>query len=112
MVAAPVRHVTVYPQIVKDHINKVYKDKPILHDVGIRTNEWKLIHRRNRLREERSSIWMMMSGKKLIRSEYELFNLKTDPFEKKNVFKDFPLKGSELKTKILDWEKQVSGENS
>ncbi len=99
-----IKYITNVTPFYKTKLQQLFKKAPP-HDVGVRTNEWKLIHRRYRKYEEMIGIWHMLSEKKTKIPEYELYNLKLDPFEKKNVFDKFPDIAKKLKEKILNWEK-------
>lgn len=72
--------------------------------IGIRTNEWKLILRERSELLENISWWNFISGIKFPVAAVELFDLKRDPMEQKNVAKEHPLVVEKLKAKLLEWD--------
>lgn len=78
------------------------------YDVGVRTNEWKLIYRQSREIENKYSWWNFLTGRAVInRPEFELYNLKDDPLEQKNLYGNPETLNifNELKIKLFDWLK-------
>ncbi len=55
-------------------------------DTAIRDGDWKLIHRRSRLAMAQWSWFNILTGNHTLAPEYELYYLKDDPGEKKNVY--------------------------
>lgn len=76
-------------------------------DIAIRSNEWKLILRKNRELLEKVSWWGFITGKKQQIDELELYHLKTDPGEQKNVARDHPEVVAKLKKQLLDWDASI-----
>ncbi len=74
---------------------------------GVRTKEWKLIYRKALMASETLSLGHLLTGKPLQLSEFELYNIKKDPFELKNVTNQFPLVLQDLKQKIFLWESDL-----
>lgn len=76
-------------------------DQPKTGDLSLRTDRWKLIHRRARLLEAQVSWWTEVSGQPLERPEWELYDLKTDPTEQLNVADDHPQVVVRLRAELL-----------
>jgi len=76
-------------------------------DIAIRTNEWKLILRKNRDLLDKVSWWSFITGKKHVIEELELYDLRSDPLEKKNVAAERPAVVARLKAKLLEWDASV-----
>lgn len=77
-------------------------------DYAIRTERWKLIHRRSRFIEHKYSCWGFISGKDIpIPNEFELYDLKNDPGELRPLLTvEVPI-GAELKAKLLAYEDKM-----
>ncbi len=73
-------------------------------DIAIRTNDWKLIVRKNRKLLESVSWWGFITGKSRPVDELELYDLKTDPQEKRNVAGERPEVVARLKARLLEWD--------
>lgn len=71
--------------------------------IAIRTNEWKLILRERRELLEEISWWNFISGIRFPVPEVELYDLRKDPMEQKNVAAEHPRVVAELKAKLLAW---------
>jgi len=76
-------------------------------DIAVRTNAWKLVLRKNRELLDKVSWWRYITGKKVAADEIELYDLKNDPLEKKNVAKDRPAVVADLKSRLLEWDAVV-----
>lgn len=76
-------------------------------DIAIRTSEWKYILRMAKDRVEKISWWSEMSGKTIGVPNEELYNLKSDPGETKNVVEQYPEKAAEFQKKIKDWYAKI-----
>src|SRR6185369_1626000 len=59
-------------------------------DIAVRTNDWKLILRKNRDILEKVSWWRFITGRMQPVEELELYDLKNDPGEKKNLAGELP----------------------
>ena len=79
-------------------------DKIGFKDYAIRTKQEKLIHRQARLIEEEFSCWTFVSGKKIVRSEYEYYDLLADPAE--STPRD-SRKVEVLKEKLYQFENEI-----
>ena len=73
-------------------------------DIAVRTNDWKLVMRKNRQLLEKVSWWRFITGKPQKIDELELYDLKRDPLEKKNVAAENPAVVAKLKEKLLTWD--------
>ncbi len=73
-------------------------------DIAVRTNQWKLIVRKNPQLLEKISWPAFITGKPFPTSELELYNLVTDPQELHNVAADNPKVVAELKAKLMAWD--------
>jgi arylsulfatase A-like enzyme len=76
-------------------------------DIAIRSNDWKLIVRKNRDLLEKVSWWRFITGQQQPVPEIELYDLKKDPLEKVNVARDYPEVVAKLRSKLLDWDAAV-----
>ncbi len=74
------------------------------NDIALRTNEWKLILRRDRRLLEDISWWSFVSRSKVKIDEIELYDLKRDPLEQKNVASERPDVAARLKERLLAWD--------
>ena len=99
-----VKNFSFIPQKYKEDINDVFKQTGLKHDIAIRTNSWKLIHRRVREAEKKIGWWKHVSGLEFSRKEYELFDLLKDPYEQNNVIELYPEISRDLKHKLEIWE--------
>ncbi|NQV93244.1 sulfatase-like hydrolase/transferase [Candidatus Kaiserbacteria bacterium] len=87
--------------------------KDAIFDVAIRTKEWKLIWRKARLQEAQYGWWNLITQRDTIRDLYELYNLKEDPNELRNVYNKEEEVAKELKNKLdIWWEKTQQTRNS
>ncbi len=82
------------------------------HDTALRTDEWKLVHRTARQAEEQYSWYGHMSGVPVVRPEYELYHMPTDPHETMNVYAEYPQIAEALKEKLLSWERITEGRST
>lgn len=76
-------------------------------DIAIRDNEWKLVIRKHKELLEKVSWWGFITGNKQHIEEMELYNLKTDPHEKRNVVHDYPQVVAQLKKKLSEWDDSI-----
>lgn len=76
-------------------------------DIAIRTNEWKLILRKDVDLLNRISWWSFITGKRRDVEEIELYNLMKDPQERTNVAASHPDVVEWLKKKLLAWDRSV-----
>lgn len=80
-----------------------------IYSVAVRTNEWKLIYREDSELLKNISLWGRVSNQSIPISKFELYNLKNDPTEQKNIINDQPLVANQLKQKLFDWLNYVNG---
>lgn len=73
-------------------------------DIAIRSNEWKLVLRKNKKLLEQVSWWGFITGRKQPVEDVELYDLKNDPLEKKNVAWSNPDVAAKLKSRLLAWD--------
>jgi arylsulfatase A-like enzyme len=73
-------------------------------DIAIRNNDWKLILRKNRGLLEKVSWWRFITGRLQPVEELELYDLKNDPGEMKNLAREKPEVVARLKEKLLEWD--------
>ncbi|MBU0674752.1 MAG: sulfatase-like hydrolase/transferase [Proteobacteria bacterium] len=76
-------------------------------DIGIRTNDWKLILRKNRNLLEQVSWENFITGKSHEFAEIELYDLKKDPAEQSNVVTQHPETSAELLKELQAWDATV-----
>jgi arylsulfatase A-like enzyme len=76
-------------------------------DIAIRSNDWKLVLRKNRDILEKVSWWRFITSTPLQIPEMELYDLKNDPGENRNVAKEFPEIAARLKRKLIEWDESV-----
>lgn len=72
--------------------------------IAIRTNDWKLILRERHELLENVSWWNFISGQKFPVAAIELYDLRRDPLEQKNVAAENPQVVAKLKAKLLEWD--------
>jgi len=77
-------------------------------DIAVRTTEWKLIYRNNWEGSNRPSLWGSVSGKNITVRDFELYNLRQDPYEQNNVAQSHPQIVEELKQPLFLWWGNVS----
>jgi arylsulfatase A-like enzyme len=73
-------------------------------DTAIRTKDWKLIHRMSAMIEAKISWWAYISGQNITRPEFELYNLKDDPYEQENLIEKYPVTAKNLINELARWE--------
>jgi arylsulfatase A-like enzyme len=76
-------------------------------DIAIRSNDWKLILRKNRAILEKVSWWRFVTDRVQPVEELELYDLKNDPGENKNLAREQPEVAARLKDKLLEWDASV-----
>jgi len=76
-------------------------------DIAVRTNEWKLILHKNRDLLDKVSWWSFITGQKQAVEEMELYDLRNDPDEIKNVAGERPEVAAKLKAKLLEWDESI-----
>jgi arylsulfatase A-like enzyme len=76
-------------------------------DIAIRSSDWKLILRKNRGLLEKVSWWRFITSLPLTVAEEELYDLKNDPGETRNVAREQPEVVARLKEKLLEWDSTV-----
>jgi arylsulfatase A-like enzyme len=81
-------------------------DQIAFKDHAIRTRTAKLIHRTARLAEEQFSCWTFVSGRKIIRPEWEFYDLIRDPGERQPLAPD-SAEAMELKAKLIAFEENM-----
>ena len=81
-------------------------------DIAIRSNEWKLVVRKDKALLDEVSWWNFISGKRQEFAAIELYDLQADPWEKTNVAHDHPEVVAKLKEKLLSWDKTVEGQKA
>ncbi|MDD5772430.1 MAG: sulfatase-like hydrolase/transferase [bacterium] len=95
-----------YGNILRQNFEKYDPQYPP-NDIAIRTNDWKLILRKDKSLLERVSWWSFISRKKIAIDEIELYDLKNDPFEQKNIASEKPDITAKLKEKLLEWDSYI-----
>jgi len=80
-------------------------------DLAIRTNEWKYILRTSKKALEQISWWQFISGEQIDFPDAELYNLKQDPGETKNVILEYPGVAKELDRKLKAWSRFLEERN-
>ncbi len=78
-------------------------------DVAVRTERWKLIHRKSRFVEAQVSWWTYITGRTSVREPFELYDLQADPTEQVNVIEAHPQVAESLKKTLLAWEEETYG---
>jgi arylsulfatase A-like enzyme len=77
------------------------------HDTAIRTDEWRLVHRMSIDALSRYSWWSYLTGETTTANEFSLYHISEDPLEKYDVLDKYPSIASELKARLLAWEKET-----
>ncbi|NVN98080.1 MAG: sulfatase [Geobacteraceae bacterium] len=73
-------------------------------DIAVRTDDWKLIIRKNPQLLNKVSWWGFITGTPQSTSEFELYDLKNDPIERFNVADKHPEIVNRLKKPLLEWD--------
>lgn len=81
-------------------------------DIAIRSNEWKLVIRKNVDLLRKVSWWSFITGKEQPIEEMELYDLRIDPSEKRNVARDHPGVVAMLRGRLLEWDASVERQKS
>ena len=76
-------------------------------DIAVRTNDWKLIVRKNPGLQEKVSWQGFITGRKHQVEEMELYDLRNDPQERANVAGKHPEVVARLKKRLLEWDAGV-----
>jgi arylsulfatase A-like enzyme len=76
-------------------------------DIAIRSDAWKLILRKNATLLRKVSWWNFISGRNMPVEEAELYDLKNDPLEIKNVYGEHPEIVARLKARLLAWDEAM-----
>jgi arylsulfatase A-like enzyme len=76
-------------------------------DIAVRSNDWKLVLRKNRDILEKVSWWRFITGRLQPVEELELYDLKNDPGEKRNLAGERPEVVARLKSRLLEWDASV-----
>ncbi len=100
------RHRSQVPLEFTSGINELL-DRQVVGDTGMRTQRWKLLHRKARHIEEQVSWWAYLSGEPLIRPEWELYDLENDPTEQANVLADYADVATDMQRRLTDWEESL-----
>ena len=81
-------------------------DRVHFFDSAIRTEKWKLIHRLSRDAQKNYSWWGNLTGDTIVVPEYELYDVQSDPAEKRNIY-DAHATNDEivaLRGRLVEWE--------
>lgn len=73
-------------------------------DLAIRTKDWKLIYRESREIQKDYSWWGRLTGQTINIPEFELYDLKHDPGETKNVIDQYPEIAQALQSELQSWK--------
>jgi arylsulfatase A-like enzyme len=76
-------------------------------DIGIRTNQWKLILRKNPQLLNKVSWPKFITGKPRPIDNVELYDLVADPLETRNVAAEHPEVAADLKARLMAWDADV-----
>ncbi|MBU0481251.1 MAG: sulfatase-like hydrolase/transferase [Proteobacteria bacterium] len=76
-------------------------------DIAIRTNDWKMIFRKNITLLNKLSWWSFITARKHDLAELVLYDLKNDPLETTNVADKNPETVKMLKDKLFQWDHSV-----
>jgi arylsulfatase len=90
-----------YRSLLRDGFDKLSSPPG---DIAVRTKDWKLILRKNKELLEKVSWWRFITDSLQPVEELELYSLKNDPGEKKNVASEYPGVVDVLKSKLLEWD--------
>lgn len=105
--------VTLWNTLDKDHVSyfndfRKLNEKFLFKDYGLRTDRWKLIHRKSRFVNTEYTIKKFITGKDVLPEEYELYDIKNDPIELINVADKYPKVLAELKAIMDQQEKKIN----
>lgn len=85
-----------------------FKPTDVLHeDYAIRTNRWKYILRDSADTMKKINYWQDLTKQKMNFPPEELYDIKSDPSEQKNVADQNPEVVRELKAKLLKWREEA-----
>ncbi|MDA8430765.1 MAG: sulfatase [Geobacteraceae bacterium] len=73
-------------------------------DIAIRTNQWKLILRKNPKLLDKVSWPKFITGKPRPIANVELYDLVADPLETRNVVAEYPKVAADLKARLMAWD--------
>ncbi|MBU4501970.1 MAG: sulfatase-like hydrolase/transferase, partial [Nanoarchaeota archaeon] len=96
-----------YHSFLKDFFKEYPENMPSSSDVAVRVDDWKMIHRRSRYIEKEVSWWGFLKNESMERDEFELYNLKVDPYELNNVIHENFEITSALKKKLISFEESA-----
>lgn len=82
-------------------------DREVIGDTALRTDRWKLIHRRARAVEEQVSWWTELTGTPVRRAAWELYDLEADPTEQHDLAASRPPELAALQADLLAREAAV-----
>jgi arylsulfatase A-like enzyme len=102
----------VYPAAEKEAItsygNMLHREFPENSyppgDIAIRTNQWKLIIRKNPALLEKVSWYSFITNSSIHYDEVELYDIIADPMEQRNVARNNPQVVNDLKPRLLEWD--------
>jgi len=93
-----------YQKMIKERFDKLAAPPG---DIAIRSNEWKLVIRKDKALLDEVSWWSFISGVKQPAAEIELYDLLNDPLEKTNVASSHPEVVARLQEKLLAWDTSI-----
>lgn len=95
-----------YMETLKENLEEFDPQRPP-YDVSVRTLDWKLIVRNHAPMLRKISWWGFVSGQQIEIEDVELYDLRRDPMEQRNVASENPEVVAALKEKLAGWDASV-----
>ncbi len=95
-----------YMETLREHLEAFDPQRPP-YDVSVRTLDWKLIVRNHAPMLRKISWWGFVAGQPIEVEDVELYDLRRDPTEQRNVASKHPEVVAALKERLLGWDASV-----
>jgi arylsulfatase A-like enzyme len=95
-----------YMETLREHLEAFDPQRPP-YDVSVRTLDWKLIVRNHAPMLRKISWWGFVSGQPMEVADVELYDLRRDPMEQRNVASEHPEVVAALRERLAGWDASV-----